>query len=213
MSIRKFICFLFLLASIISANAQNNYTITYSQYSGAAMIKGKLSYISKSTLQLHIYDDTLSFCRFLFGKPSMSKKLNVLDRYSHHGVLHHLKSDSILEVSTGNKDDFFIKFCKSYNWKITNDTTTIFGIQCVKAKSDSGVTVWFAPSIPVNSGPGVFYGLPGLILQVSNNKYHQLFVTDNIQKEVPPLDYPNNIKIYRVDEYIIMRQNFFKSKK
>jgi GLPGLI family protein len=32
------------------------------------------------------------------------------------------------------------------------------------------VTVWYTPQIPVNQGPGNFWGLPGLILEVHDDK-------------------------------------------
>ncbi len=207
MSIRKFICFLFLLVSIISTNAQKNYTITYSRYSDADITNGKLNYTYRGHLSMHIYDDTLSFSRYWSHKPKMSKKVSVLSSDSHHGTLHHLTSDSILEVSTFTDDKYLIKVCKPFNWKILTDTVTILGIKCIKAESALGVTAWFAPSKPINAGPSFYYGLPGLILQVYEKQRNSLFVADSIQNEVPPLVYPENIKIIRVGKPTITLQN------
>lgn len=54
-------------------------------------------------------------------------------------------------------------------WKITGNQKTILGYPCQEAvqKKDSIVTVaWFAPSLPVTSGPGKYLGLPGIVLAV-----------------------------------------------
>lgn len=53
-------------------------------------------------------------------------------------------------------------------WKISKDTTTLSGVACQKATTTYGNknwTVWFAPSLPFQSGPWKLQGLPGLILQ------------------------------------------------
>jgi len=36
------------------------------------------------------------------------------------------------------------------------------------------VTVWYSPEIPINHGPGDYYGLPGLILEVNAGNYQIL---------------------------------------
>jgi GLPGLI family protein len=35
---------------------------------------------------------------------------------------------------------------------------------------DNTITAWYAPEIPVNQGPENYWGLPGLILEVSDGK-------------------------------------------
>jgi GLPGLI family protein len=67
-------------------------------------------------------------------------------------------------------------------WEITNETKTIGDYLCYKAtciKSFTGrdgkekhtpVTAWFAPSLPYSFGPKEYNGLPGLILEVVENK-------------------------------------------
>lgn len=79
---------------------------------------------------------------------------------------------------------------ESRNWKIVNEFKQIGQYECQKATfmsavrqmtvdSDQGdevvekvdsveVVAWFAPSIPVSTGPDSYWGLPGLILEVKN---------------------------------------------
>ncbi|GGH03498.1 GLPGLI family protein [Pedobacter zeae] len=82
----------------------------------------------------------------------------------------------------------------SLPWKLTEETKQIGGITCYKAtaylerkvttnvadeqgkitakekKIKTNVTAWYAPSIPVNNGPALYWGLPGLILEISDGR-------------------------------------------
>jgi GLPGLI family protein len=64
------------------------------------------------------------------------------------------------------------KFCvvdtiPKINWELKEDTLTIDGLVCQKARGyfiSKFFTVWFAPSIPFSAGPLNMHGLPGLII-------------------------------------------------
>jgi GLPGLI family protein len=60
-------------------------------------------------------------------------------------------------------------------WTIHQDTLTIGGYLCQKATTVSPATgwewtVWFTPDIPVSNGPQLLDGLPGLVVQASDNQ-------------------------------------------
>ncbi|MDO4224268.1 MAG: GLPGLI family protein [Bergeyella zoohelcum] len=67
-------------------------------------------------------------------------------------------------------------------WKLQNDKKTIEGFEVQKATAEYGGrkwVAWFAKDIPLPYGPYVFYGLPGLVLEIYdeiNNDYHFKFV-------------------------------------
>ena len=53
------------------------------------------------------------------------------------------------------------------NWELKDDTMTIEGLVCQKARGlfiGKYFTVWFAPSIPFGAGPLNMHGLPGIIV-------------------------------------------------
>ncbi|MHA6696617.1 GLPGLI family protein [Chryseobacterium sp. A301] len=63
-----------------------------------------------------------------------------------------------------------------FDWKIQNEKKTIGEYQTQKATTTFGGrnwTAWFSTDIPFQDGPYKFYGLPGLIVQLSdeNNNY------------------------------------------
>ncbi len=78
-----------------------------------------------------------------------------------------------------------------YEWELTSETKQIGSYSCYKAIAKreitemrisevngereeneetrtETITAWYAPEIPVNHGPDAYWGLPGLILEVSN---------------------------------------------
>lgn len=60
-------------------------------------------------------------------------------------------------------------FLAKYNWIIEKDQDEIIGYKVKKAiaKKDNIIyEAWFAPSLPFKSGPGNYWGLPGVILKL-----------------------------------------------
>jgi len=86
------------------------------------------------------------------------------------------------------------KISEFNNWKITEEIDSIFGYPCQKAVVSYGgrnYTAWFTMDIPVNDGPWKFYGLPGLILKVTDNDSLFQFLAVGLQQ------YKGNAEIVR----------------
>lgn len=43
-------------------------------------------------------------------------------------------------------------------------------LEALEAPKEQEVTAWYAPEIPINQGPGIYWGLPGLILEVNDGR-------------------------------------------
>jgi GLPGLI family protein len=54
----------------------------------------------------------------------------------------------------------------SSEWKLSAGEKKVGNYSCKKAVNDKNVTVWYCPDIPINDGPYLHQGLPGLILEV-----------------------------------------------
>ncbi|MDR1552254.1 MAG: GLPGLI family protein [Prevotellaceae bacterium] len=75
-------------------------------------------------------------------------------------------------------------------WKISGDTSTISGYKCQKATCvyrGRQYVAWFTDAIQINNGPFKFWGLPGLIVEVRDSKYHHLFRLAGIEKTNEPI--------------------------
>ncbi len=78
---------------------------------------------------------------------------------------------------------------KKYNWKLTGEQKEIHGYLCQKATfTDSTRTVeaWFAPQIPVPTGPDGFGGLPGLILELRIDNDDTVITAQSVSLESIP---------------------------
>lgn len=72
---------------------------------------------------------------------------------------------------------------QKYNWKFSDGTRTIGSYKVKKANAminGEDITAWFTEEIPVKDGPGDYYGLPGLILEV--NTFDKNYIATDIQK-------------------------------
>lgn len=66
----------------------------------------------------------------------------------------------------------------SLSWTITPTTATVAGYACQRATAAYGGRqweAWFTREVPVSEGPYKFYGLPGLIVKVSDTRQHYVF--------------------------------------
>lgn len=85
-----------------------------------------------------------------------------------------------------------------FDWKIVNETKSYEGILCQKAiteKFGRKWIAWFAPEIPINDGPYKFCNLPGLIVEIYDEKEHYYFQLIKYSKN------DNNYKV-EIPDYI-----------
>ena len=74
-------------------------------------------------------------------------------------------------------------------WKLEQDTLTINGYLCHKATATVAGRlweVWYAPQIPVNDGPWLLWGLPGLVMQANDSNGYFKFTCENVGQLAEP---------------------------
>ncbi len=72
-------------------------------------------------------------------------------------------------------------------WELSADTSSINGVRCQKATTKIGNrvwTAWFTAEIPIPDGPYKFSGLPGLVIQVQDERMHWVFHLRDIENDV-----------------------------
>lgn len=95
----------------------------------------------------------------------------------HEAVYTNHEKDSIILVNHLVNQDFTVKRdFFNFNWIIKDDYKKILGFDVKKAEGsyfdpvinkEHEVEAWFIPTIPLQSGPDIFMGLPGLIAEVN----------------------------------------------
>jgi GLPGLI family protein len=98
---------------------------------------------------------------------------------------------------------------KIKKWNITNTTKNIGKYKCYKAtftfkendSTDVEVVAWFTNQIPVNNGPALYDGLPGLILELNDGKYSYLCNKIELSKEKIKLKRPRGGSIVSESEF------------
>jgi len=76
-----------------------------------------------------------------------------------------------------------------FKWQLTNQTKTILGYKVKKANLNykgRHYTAWYAPDVAVTDGPYKFWGLPGLIFEIYDDK-------DDYHFTVSGIEYPKEI--------------------
>jgi len=105
-----------------------------------------------------------------------------------------------------NRDFTVKRDCYNFKWIITDEHKKIMGFDTKKAEGSyyNSVTnealmviAWYIPSIPLQSGPDIFMGLPGLIAQV---ELKGAVVT------VKKIETPKNLEIQKLDDSKAMSQ-------
>lgn len=78
----------------------------------------------------------------------------------------------------------------SWSWKIAPGIERNYlGYRVMKATSTTelgDIEAWFTPEIPVSAGPGLFHGLPGLILMVTNTEIGEVYSAEEIDLVAQP---------------------------
>ncbi len=86
------------------------------------------------------------------------------------------------------------------NWKLENEEKNIIGYKCKKATGQyrgRNYIAWYAEEIPINNGPYIFEGLPGLILEAEDLDQKFKFVAVGINKKSKPIYLRNEKSIIK----------------
>jgi len=92
------------------------------------------------------------------------------------------------------------------DWEIIDETKEYFGYTVQKATttfSGREYVAWFTIEIPINDGPYIFYGLPGLIVELYDTEKHYYFGLLNLEKLSEPKTWgiPDNVKEVTREEF------------
>ncbi|MGA9211499.1 GLPGLI family protein [Kaistella sp.] len=108
---------------------------------------------------------------------------------------------------------YTIKIQEILIWNIKNEKKQIGKYDCQKAETNYGGRkwiAWFTNEIPVQDGPYIFRGLPGLIIEISDEKSNYSFslgeVRDFLWKE---FYLENSQRLITWDDFKKLQMNFY----
>jgi GLPGLI family protein len=134
--------------------------------------------------------------------------VNIVMKHPENRIYRDLEKGDVVESQEFFGRFFLIKGDQAkLNWKLTGEQKKVLDFVCQKAvlqDTSKKVEVWFAPQIPVSSGPGSYSGLPGLILAVDMNHGDRIVTADKITLGPLPKDAltkPNKGKAVTREEF------------
>lgn len=119
----------------------------------------------------------------------------------------------------GEKGEFYLVKDKLglFEWELSDETKEVNQFPCQKATCSfrgRNFTAWFTSKIPISLGPWKFNGLPGLILEVYDDKNEYYFEAQAISLpyvlDSKPL--PENSVEIELEEYVKLRKLFLEQK-
>jgi GLPGLI family protein len=99
------------------------------------------------------------------------------------------------------------------DWKLLNDSANISNLKCQKAIVNYGGRIWeawFTKDIVIQDGPYIFYGLPGLIVQISDlsNDFKFNLVSYENKKDTAFFP-PKKGKTLNFSQFKLLEENFY----
>ncbi len=129
-------------------------------------------------------------------KPASNGFSITFDNGSSDILYKNIQEGTFVKATESFGKKFLIKdTLEKLNWKIGKETKKIGNYLCVKAtatimvsdfdrktmkekdtKKELVITAWYTPEIPINNGPSKYDGLPGLILELHEEKMHYVCI-------------------------------------
>ncbi|MBU2929794.1 GLPGLI family protein [Winogradskyella psychrotolerans] len=156
------------------------FNLNLNSYSEGLPYKSKLYY--NDSTSLFVYDnvhleEAEGFRRFVKDRTGRINGISHFGNYDKIGNRFYLDIDN-KELTSRQLYGYYINIVSEknidFNWQITEETKNIGEYLCYKATTENfrgrNYEVWFTYEIPVSTGPWKFHGLPGLILEVHDDK-------------------------------------------
>lgn len=199
--------FLFICAFYVGdLRAQKTYSINYSQFGKSnILINGQYqNYEGKSRL---MYNDTLSFYYPIDSKDPFRNATVLGDKLTHHGLMYNRNTNEMFdEVAWPEKNYFVIVDTpRSYNWIFNKERKDILGYNCNLAysisQSNDTTLVWYTGELGSIFGPSVYFGLPGIVLEVFEQQYGRHFLATKVESASVTLVLPKDVKKIPMEKY------------
>lgn len=142
------------------------------------------------------------------GKYNVTYKKNVLKDFSQHTFF-------VQERIAKNVYQYQETLPK-LDWILTKETKSLLGYNCKSAKLNfrgRNYKAWYTEDIPKNDGPYIFQGLPGLILQITDQTGTFDFTATAIEKKKMNIYWRNEKTVMPIsrDDFRKIQRNYFEN--
>lgn len=206
----KYLLLLCFLCFDNDIKAQNTYRVNYShvKYFTDSSTKNGVSDFKWSGRL--IFNDSLSFYYMIpnNSKKDKFKNSSVMgDKLIHHGLIYNSRTNEMLNEVAWPEDKCFVVVDTPwhFNWVFKSQTKNILDYTCLLAYSvnetNDTTMVWYTPELNKGFGPAIFFGLPGLVLEVFDQNNSSHYVVEKIELTSVILMLPQNIEKIPADKY------------
>ena len=192
-----------------------NSTQSYTQYNHAVIYRqDKLGFNEELVIKygyikgMLLFNDTLSFYKHIDNEQDYKKSKIYGKKLAHHSVMYNLNK-KLLEDVVNYQGKFLIIDESPQTWIFLNETKNILGYKCktaiaVNEKSDT-TKAWYAIDLAKPFGPAKYHGLPGVILELQDQRYNSHSIAVKVDRGNFKLAFPN--------AKMVTRNEFYKSRK
>lgn len=220
----RFLICLCIMSIACLVSAQQGYNITYKlmveEFPDLSGLSERNSRPGTNYNRL-VCNDSVSFAYGMPGRKDPMKESKAYgSKVFHHSLVFYPFSRHCLRGVAyqlpEKKRHFIFDSARIENWILEDSLKTILGYQCRKAfiatrkwiKVDTTyksyidiTTAWYAEDIKLPFGPLQYYGLPGLVLEVYDQRYMGRHITAiEIKKEPVSIIVPANINIISAED-------------
>lgn len=223
----KFIPYITLVFLLFSTSllAQENGTIK-------AIVSYAFSHLEDTTKGAKVYTENMNL--FLSANSSWYKTADKAMADSIMAANFKATGNKVLNLIPYSNEELFLNFADhkllikekffddylmeddwpTINWQITNETSTISGLNCQKAIGEwrgRTYTAWFSSELPYHAGPWKLNGLPGLIIEAYDTNKEVVFKFagfHTIKDSNEMIEVPTKVIKTTIKEYSQMRIAF-----
>lgn len=164
-----------------------------------------------------IFNDSASLYYFvpLDSRDKNRKKTVLGDKLIHHALFYSKNNDELLNEVAWPKENYFIVIDspKTYNWVFNGNTKKVCGYDCNLAfsvdKKNDTTLVWYSTQVGKLFGPNYYFGLPGVVLEVFDQKNAIHLSAIKIEnKNITLLKPDETITRYQLKDYLANIKKF-----
>ncbi|NRR92657.1 GLPGLI family protein [Winogradskyella undariae] len=211
-----FYSFCFSQETINLTEVSYTFDVNLSNYTEGIPYKSRLYYNDSTSLFIYNrinFEGTDKFFKKVGDRKGRVNGIHLLRNYDEEGYKFHLnfntKELTSREVLMEKYEVTVKEKNIEFNWVITEESKKIGEYVCYKATTQNfrgrNYEVWFTYDIPVPTGPWKFHGLPGLILEVHDDKNIINITFNNIKQNNKTKAYyaiPTSKEVYNLKEYL-----------